>query len=202
MPMESPNSSRNSIDLIVSDVKQFAYCPRIPFYRYAMPVGRRATFKMEYGKEQHVNLERLESRRKLRRYRLEGGERVFGLWLRSERLGLSGKLDLVIRTTDADYPVEFKYTEGGVAANHRLQLTAYGLLVEERFGKKIDRGFVYLIPDGDVQVVEIGDEERQVVLDTLWAIRDAVAAERMPVPTSQRAKCLDCEYRNYCGDVL
>jgi len=200
--MESRKSSRNEFELIVSDVKQYAYCPRIPFYRYAMPVGRRTTFKMDHGKEQHVNLERLESRRKLRRYRLEGGERLFGLWLRSERLGLAGKLDLVIRTPATDYPVEFKYTEGGVAANHRLQLTAYGLLVQEHFGRAVDRGFVYLIPNDDVQVVEIGDEERQAVLDTLRAIREAVAVERMPAPTSQRAKCLDCEFRNYCGDVF
>lgn len=200
--MENRNTSRSSLDLIVSDVKQYAYCPRIPFYRYAMPVERRPTFKMEYGKEQHVNLERLEARRKLRRYRLEGGERLFGLWLQSERLGLSGKIDLVIRTTDADYPVEFKYTEGGVAANHRLQLAAYSLLVAERFNRMIERGFVYLIPDDDVQVVEIGSEERRVVVDTLHAIREAVATERMPAPTPQRSKCMDCEYRNYCGDIF
>jgi CRISPR-associated exonuclease Cas4 len=201
MPMASLNSMKSDFELIVSDVKQYTYCPRIPFYRYALPVERRATFKMEHGKEQHVNLERLESRRKLRRYGLGTGERLFNLWLRSDRLGLAGKLDLLIRTKDADYPVEFKFTGEGVAANHRLQLTAYALLVEEQFGRRVDRGFVYLIPADDVRVMEVSQSEREAVLRSLVAIRESVLAERMPPATAVRRRCVDCEYRNYCGDV-
>ena len=35
------------IELCVTDLKQFVYCPRIPFYQYVMPVEKKATFKME-----------------------------------------------------------------------------------------------------------------------------------------------------------
>jgi len=42
----------------------------------------------------------------------QAGERLFGVWLRSAPLGLSGKLDLLIRTPEACYPVDFKDTEG------------------------------------------------------------------------------------------
>jgi len=199
--MGNPKSMKNDFELVVSDVKQYAYCPRIPFYRYVLPVERRATYKMEHGKAEHVNLERLESRRKLRRYGLEAGERLFNVSLRSHRLGLVGKLDLLIRTATADYPVEFKHTEGGVAANHRLQLAAYGLLVEEQFNRPADRGFVYLLPKDDVEVVEFGQEQRQAVVATLAAVRESVIAEEMPAATPIRARCVDCEFRNYCGDV-
>jgi CRISPR-associated exonuclease Cas4 len=192
---------KSDFELVVSDVKQYAYCPRIPYYRYALPVERRAMFKMEHGKTEHLNLERLESRRKLRRYGLETGERLFNLWLRSDRLALVGKLDLLIRTPAAEYPVEFKHTEGGVAANHRLQLAAYGLLVEERFGRPVDRGFVYLLPKDDVEVVEFAPDQRQAVLAMISAVRESVASERMPDPTPVRARCVDCEYRNYCADI-
>ncbi len=200
--MESPRSSKSDFELIVSDVKQYAYCPRIPFYRYAMPVDRRATFKMEHGREEHLNLERLESRRKLRRYGLESGERLFGLWLHSRQRGLSGKLDLLIRTPAADYPVEFKRTEGGVAANHRLQLAAYALLVEEQFGRPTEKAFVYLLPEDDVVVVEITAVLRESVVSALAAVRESVVMERMPEATNLRTRCVDCEFRNYCGDVL
>jgi CRISPR-associated exonuclease Cas4 len=202
MPMENLKSSKSDFELIVSDVKQYAYCPRIPYYHYALPVEKRATFKMEHGKERHVDLQRLESRRKLRRYQLEGGERLFGVWLRSARLGLAGRLDLLIRTTTADYPVEFKHTEGGVAANHRLQLLAYGLLVEERYGRPVERGFVYLLPKDDVQIVEFSAEDREAVRLALSAIRESVLSERMPAATSIRSRCMDCEFRNYCADVF
>ena len=202
MQTENRKFSRNDFELIVSDVKQYAYCPRIPYYHYALPVERRATFKMGYGKERHVDLERLESRRKLRKYCLEGGERVFGVWLRSARLGLAGRLDMAIRTATADYPVEFKHTEGGVAANHRLQLMAYGMLVEERYGRPVERGFVYLLPKDDVQIVEFSAKDREAVLSALASIRGSVLSERMPEATSIRGRCADCEYRNYCADVF
>jgi len=39
---------------------------------------------------------------------LDRAERSFGVWLRSERLGLSGKLDLSLPTADAACPVDFK----------------------------------------------------------------------------------------------
>ncbi len=199
--MVTQRSMKSDFELVVSDVKQYAYCPRIPFYRYALPVERRATFKMEHGKTEHLNLERLESRRKLRRYGLESGERLFNVLLQSSKLGLVGRLDLLIRTSESDYPVEFKHTEGGVAANHRLQLAAYGILVEERFGRTVDRGFVYLLPKDDVEVIEFKPGDREAVLATLAAVRESVISERMPAPTAVRARCVDCEYRNYCGDI-
>jgi CRISPR-associated exonuclease Cas4 len=201
MLTESQRFAKSDFELVVSDIKQYAYCPRIPFYRYALPVERRPTFKMEHGKAEHLNLERLESRRKLRRYGLDAGERLFNVSLRSLRLGLAGKLDLLIRTPDADYPVEFKHTEGGVSANHRLQLVGYGLLAEEHFGRPVGRGFVYLIPKDDVEVVEFTPEQRQTVLAMIAEVRNSVVSERMPAPTPVRGRCVDCEYRNYCGDV-
>lgn len=37
------------ISLRVNDIKQYAYCPRIVFYQYSMPVEKKATWKMEQG---------------------------------------------------------------------------------------------------------------------------------------------------------
>lgn len=201
MPTEGLKPMKRDFELVVSDVKQYAYCPRIPFYRYAFPVERRATYKMEHGKAEHVNPERVESRRTVRGYGLDAGERLLNLSLPSRRLGLVGRPDLLIRTRTADYPVEFKHTQGGVAANHRLQLVAYGLLVEDQFGRVVDRGFVYLLPNDTVEAVEFGQERRQEVLAALAAVRESATAERMPPPTPVRARCMDCGYRNYCGDI-
>src|ERR1051326_706220 len=61
--------------------------------------------------------------------------RHFGLWLFSKSLGLSGKLDLLLETGDACYPVDFKYTTGRPRHNHLVQLAGYSLLVGEKFSK-------------------------------------------------------------------
>lgn len=189
------------LELRVSDLKQYAYCPRIVYYQYVMPVDRTPTYKMAHGKEAQVSLEGLERRRTLKAYELESGERIFNLWLRSERLGLSGKLDLLIRTEHGYYPVDFKYTEGGARHNHLLQLAAYALLVEERYRVTVERGFVYLIPLKDVVECEITEALKHEVLENLQQIREMVHREAMPLPTPVRARCQDCEYCNYCGDI-
>lgn len=190
-----------SLALRVSDLKQYAYCPRIVYYQHVMPVDREPTYKMAHGKEAHVSLEALEKRRKLRAYGLDSGERIFNLWLHSERLGLSGKLDLLIRTKHGVYPVDFKFTEGRPHRNHFLQLAAYALLVEERYGVSVDRGFLYLIPSKRVVTVEITDTLKQEVLESLQRIREMVRREAIPPPTPVRARCTDCEYQNYCADI-
>jgi len=121
--------------------------------------------------------------------------------IHSARLGLSGKLDLVILTPDACYPVDFKDTEGGVRRNHRVQLAAYAMLAEEAFGRPAPEAFVYLVPAKEVVRVPVTAEDRAEVARSVSALRQMVAEERMPGPTSVRARCVICEYRNFCADI-
>lgn len=188
-------------DLTVTDVKQFAYCPRIPYYQYALPVRARKTYPMERGKAVQAAVEALERRRGFRRYGLVEGARRFGLTLRSERLGLSGRLDLLIETANAYFPVDFKDTDGPVRGNHRIQLAAYALLVEDALGMRAPSGFVYRVPLKDLVAVEIRPEDREFVERTVAEIRCSVLSERMPAPTPVRNRCIACEFRNYCGDI-
>jgi CRISPR/Cas system-associated exonuclease Cas4 (RecB family) len=58
-----------------------------------------------------------------------------------------------------------------------------------------------LIPHADVQVIDLAEEHRQAVIAALAAVREAVTSQRMPPPTPVRARCSDCEYRNYCADI-
>jgi CRISPR-associated exonuclease Cas4 len=189
------------LGLTATDLKQWAYCERIPYYHYVVPVAFARTYSMERGRNVEAAVAALERRRGLRRYGLERGERRFGVWLRSERLGLSGKLDLLIITAKACFPVDFKDTEGGVRANHRMQLTAYALLAEEEFGRPARQGFIYAIPTRQLFAVPIGKRERAALTTALEEMRAMVREGRMPTPTPVRARCVACEYRNFCADI-
>lgn len=190
------------IDLRVNDLKQFTYCPRIVFYQYVMPVEKRATFKMEQGKRAEEVIDRLEKRRTMREYRLAEGQRHFHLWLRSERLGLAGKLDLLIESPQGFFPVDFKYTTGQPRKNHLYQLCGYALLVEESYRTTVTQGFVYLIPQEKAVVFDLTKEQKEETLRTLEEMRKMIRAEKMPEPTPARSRCAECEYRNYCGDIF
>jgi CRISPR-associated exonuclease Cas4 len=125
------------IEIRVSDLRQYHYCPRVVYYQYLMPVDHRATYKMEKGKSAQAEIEVLERRRKLKSYGLAEGERLFGQWIKSTNLGLTGKPDLVIRTATKIYPVDFKYTHGQPRRNHLYQLGGYALILEEQFDKPV-----------------------------------------------------------------
>jgi CRISPR-associated exonuclease Cas4 len=199
-----------------TDLKQYVYCPRIVFYNYCLPVEKKTTWKMDVGTELHDVIEQLESRRKLKRYNLTDGERRFGVWLVSEHLGLSGKIDMVIfrglqqkecdgrmvERVDEAIPVDFKHTFGRPQKNHLYQLTGYALLLEETYGCTVDRGFIYLIPAKDAVVCEIDADLKEEVRQAVREIETMIRNEAVPPPTPHRNRCWECEYRNFCDDVF
>ena len=188
--------------LWVSDLKQYHYCPRVVYYQYVLPVDRRVTYKMKKGRAAQDEIEVLEARRKLKKYGLSEGRRTFNPWVGSRRLGLSGRLDLLIETDSAYYPVDFKFTRGKPQQNHLFQLGGYALILEDRGDKPVERGFVYLITQKDAAVFDLTPDLKGACLETLENIRRMIREEQFPEAPSRRAKCADCEYRNYCRDIF
>lgn len=186
----------------VNDIKQYAYCPRVVFYQYCMPVEKKATWKMEQGKIAEDEIDKLEKRRKLHEYRLAEGRREFHVRLSSKRLGLTGKLDLLIDSPEGLFPVDFKLTTGKPNKNHVAQLCGYALLLEDCYRREVTKGFVYLIPRNDAVVVDLTADRKAEAERIISEIRRMIEQEQMPPPTPVRNRCTDCEYRNYCGDVF
>ncbi|MBI5527268.1 MAG: CRISPR-associated protein Cas4 [Deltaproteobacteria bacterium] len=122
--------------------------------------------------------------------------------LHSERLALSGVIDMVIETEEAAFPVDFKLTRGGVRDNHVAQIAGYALLLAESSASKVETGFIYLIPAEDAVVVPLDKELKARTLGRLDEMRVMIERQSMPDPTEIRARCTDCEYRNWCGDVM
>lgn len=189
------------LDLAVSDVRQHVYCPRIPFFRLGARLPHRyVTGAMQEGILEHQRTEALEQRRSLRAYGLTDGERELDVRVRSERLALGGRMDMVIRRPSEVIPVEFKNTRAGLGLHHKYQLTAYGLLAEERYGRPARRAFVYFIPLKRAQEVAITPATRAYTKRVLNEIRAGVARERIPAGTRVLERCRVCEFLPYCND--
>ncbi|MBZ4687471.1 MAG: CRISPR-associated protein Cas4 [Clostridiales bacterium] len=189
------------IKLRVGDIKQYLYCPRVIYFHHVCPVPRKYTGKMEQGQEEHTELEKLEKRRKLKRYKLGEGERIFHTSLYSERLGLEGKLDLHIMQQDQIYPVEIKYTHGKAYLNHKYQVIAYAMLLEEIYRKPVRYGFLYFIPREIIYEVAVTPNARKFVLEIMEKIRNIIKNESMPPPPRKSRRCTDCEFRKWCNDM-
>jgi len=192
----------------VTDLKQYACCPRIVFYRYCLPEIRPTTVLMEEGIRKHKEEDEREVRRSLRNYGVAEGERFFHLALQSEHLGLTGRVDLVLaspsRTADGAEVsvVEYKYSEQKAGVHFKLQLAAYALLVEEAWHVSVKQGFIYSIPTKGVETVVFTPHLRKKVVQTVAAIRQLVAQEIMPPPPAAQGRCVTCEFRRFCNDVV
>lgn len=192
----------------VTDLRQWAYCPRVTYYRYCLPEIRPVTDLMDAGVAAHVEEAGREERRSLRAYGLERGERAFDLRLRSARLGLRGRVDLAVAVPGRGAPgaealvVEYKDSERPTGPHVKLQLAAYALLVEELWGLPVRRGFIYSIPNRRAEPLPITPPLRRRVAETAATMRAAVSGERMPAAPSSRRLCVSCEFRRFCGDVV
>jgi CRISPR-associated exonuclease Cas4 len=194
--------------LEVTDLKQYTYCPRIVFYRYCLPTIRPLTFLMEEGIRQHTVEENREERRSLRHYQIEEGERFFQVALQSQTLGLTARLDLAIAipsqtATGAEaVVVEYKYSEQKAGAHFKLQLAAYALLLEEAWNIPVKRGFIYSIPQKRAEAVAITPHLRKKVVQTVNDIRHLIEHQQMPEPPASQGRCVTCEFRRFCNDVV
>jgi CRISPR-associated exonuclease Cas4 len=185
----------------VTDLKQYVYCPRILFYHICLPRVRPTTYKMQASVEAHATVQDREQRRTLRAYGLEQGERHFDVRLVSEQLGMRGEVDLVIETDTELIPVDYK-SSTRIGGHFRLQMTAYAVMLEDAWGISVRRGFFYLIPLRKTEEVRITPQQRTKLDEALTVMNTMLLHEQMPPPTRQRNKCVACEFRRFCNDVI
>ncbi|HEU5200344.1 MAG TPA: CRISPR-associated protein Cas4 [Ktedonobacterales bacterium] len=192
--------------LHVTDLKQWAYCPRVVYYRFCLPRIRPLTYSMQAGVQAHEEATSREERRSLRAYGLAAGERFFDVALTSEQLHLTARIDLVIRTQTAQgeegIVVDYKLSERQAGSHFKLQLAAYALMLEEAWGIPVRRAFLYHIPQRQAEAIPITVSLRQKVETTIEAIHKTIVGEVMPRPPATLGPCVSCEFRRFCNDVV
>jgi CRISPR-associated exonuclease Cas4 len=195
---------REQLLFTVTDLKQYTYCPRIVFYTYCLPLIRPTTYKMESGIAAHGDAAKKARRRTLSAFGLEEGKRHFDVWLTSPILRLRGRVDLVIEVGEREQviPVEYKQTRRAAGRHVRLQLAAYGLLLEETWDADVERAFVYSLLKRRAEEIRLTQRLREEARSTVMHMREMVEREAMPDPPGARRQCVNCEFRRFCNDVL
>lgn len=125
-----------------------------------------------------------------------------GRVLRSERYGLSGKPDFLLRQGDSIVPVEAKTgkTPRQPQPGHVLQLMAYCVLVEENYGVRPAYGIVRYREQQFT--IEFTPEREQALLDTLWEIQQARLQDEVHRSHNHPARCAACGYRDRCDQRI
>ncbi|MEM2129829.1 MAG: CRISPR-associated protein Cas4 [Candidatus Bathyarchaeia archaeon] len=190
----------------VTDVKHYVYCPRLVYFDRVLHAQPIFGSQQEEGKEQHEDYVRRELRRKDAVYYSPdfiGAEKLLFVSLNSPTLGLQGNVDCIIKTAKGEYiPVEYKNMSsdrGRVRMDHRYQLVAYALLIEECFGTVVKRGFVNYIPEELILRVEITPSMKSYVKRILGHIKRIIRDEELPPIRVGRHKCQGgCGHKQTC----
>ncbi len=125
--------------------------------------------------------------------------RSIPLW--SERLGLSGRADVVEIVADGSVrPVEYKSgTRHGRAAD--LQLCAQALCLEEMLTMSVPIGFVWYGGPRRRQRVDMDAELRDRTISAVQEIRREMLAGELP-PAVDDTRCPPCQLRHHCFPEL
>lgn len=124
----------------------------------------------------------------------------------SERLGLRGKPDCLIRNADGIIPVELKKSarppaRGGVYPNHLIQVLAYIVLVREHYGEQVPYGLV-LYGKEEARKVYPTPENMAWLEAVLKELKRARGASTVDRSHRQHSRCRGCGMRESCDQSL
>ena len=139
--------------LPISTLRQMAFCPRIPYFTQTLGLQIKYPIWTNQGIEFHKSMESLSRRRSLERFNLLATTKIYRANVSSTKLMMHGIADLILISSNRDYPVEFNsntsLTKGTVA-----QLIADGFAAEETYGKNFSLGLILGSGHTKVKTVE------------------------------------------------
>jgi CRISPR-associated exonuclease Cas4 len=121
----------------------------------------------------------------------------------SHRHGLTGKPDYISREGEELIPVERKsrsVSSSGAYEGEILQLAAYCLLVEERFGKPVRLGKI--LYQNRSPEIAFDDQLRSKLLDAIAELESAELMSDVARSHNSPARCRGCGFRQACRDSL
>ena len=178
----------------VSLIKEYLFCPRIPYFILVMGIKEITTGSMELGKD----VELLEKEKSKRRTTLFRREKILNKWINlrvySERLKLYGVVDEVVETDKGFHVIEYKY--GALLRRGVMyQAIAYAMLVSEHFRRRVNS--VILVDLSTGRHLEIPFEERHAN-HVKWIVRELEKIVKEGKIPPMGNKCESCLYRKFC----
>lgn len=124
------------------------------------------------------------------------------VWLTSERLGLTAKLDVVDVADGKAMAVEFKRGKRpnvpeGAYLPERAQLCAQVLLLREH-GYECEAAEIYFAGDHQRTPIAITEELLQTTVDAIARVRELAESDELPAPLVDSPKCPHCSLNTIC----
>lgn len=120
-------------------------------------------------------------------------------------LNLSGKIDRVEIYPEQLIPIEIKSgnpPKEGAWENHKVQLAAYAMLLEDKFSIKVPEGIIHYV-DADQKVnIAINPFLRDRVKELLESVKLLLSSKDIPGIAENKNKCAVCGLREKCHSLV
>ncbi|MGE0590804.1 MAG: CRISPR-associated protein Cas4 [Cyclobacteriaceae bacterium] len=188
------------IALTPSHIIEYLYCPRFTYFEYVLGISQNEEkyYKVMRGREIHD--EKLERNKDYLRKKIGAIKKLQDQYLANQ--WLRGRVDEVLELEDGSMaPLDYKFAEykGRIFETYRYQQYCYAWLIEENFGKSVNKGFlVYTRSKHHLEEVAIDERDKKLVREAAMAIQEIIDNNFFPKATRFKRRCLDCTYRNIC----
>lgn len=177
--------------IAISALQHYEYCPRQCALIHVEQVWDENIYTLRGGRaHERVDTPMTEWR--------DGEHREFALPIWSERLGLTGRGDVVVfEDSGLIYPVEHKIGARKAKRADEVQLCAQALCLEEMFDCRIERGDIFYLKTRRRREVSFTAELRMHVEGLTQAVRQLLSARKLPAPAAD-SRCDKCSLIESC----
>lgn len=190
MNEESAPGGRALESVLISALEHYSYCPRQCALIHVEQTYDENIYTMR-GSLAHERVDTVTTR-------AERGMRVErGLPLWSDRLGLTGRADVVEFHGDVPYPVEYKVGTRREWEHEAIQLCAQVVCLEEMLGIPVPAGAIYYIASRTRREVECTAELRAEVERATALVREMLQRSALPSAPND-ARCKKCSLLESC----
>ncbi len=192
------------ISITAEMIRQYFYCPRKIYWRYVRGIGKPRIPQVSRGIRIHKKIWYGRKTIARKNYRIERQ-----VYLHSERLNLSGTIDIVIYAMNNDnieeiIPVEVKTSAIPSKKSRKpdvMQLVAYLVLAREKWNKT-ERGFLYYSDIDKKFEIHLTEDLSKQLESAIEDIKRIIREEIFPEPTRDKRRCYSCEAKNFCRPEL
>ena len=201
VPAREPTPAQE-IFVTVSDALEYLFCPRFIFFERCLmiPEHQEKRYKVLKGRELHEVREKVN--RDYVRKKLHCTKKEISVYLTSHKHQFKGEVDEVLFLEDGTAaPLDYKYAEfkKTIYRTHKYQAALYGILIMEHFGVEVRKGFVcYTRSNNYVAEIDFKQKDYDMALQIVSEILMIIQKGYYPDGTKQKARCVDCTYRNIC----
>jgi CRISPR-associated protein Cas4 len=124
-------------------------------------------------------------------------------YIESEKLGLKGIIDNIEKYDDILIPIELKTGHApreGAWDGHKLQLGAYLLMLSDKLGKDINKGYIRYLDIAENRSIVMNPFLRMKITDMVKKVNDCLASKELPDFCGSENKCKSCGLRERCYD--